>query len=112
MKKVYYLDFDFDHAPNSIAEMELEDFFWENFGRMGFIKTRKEAKANMLDLYHEIKANGLWKKLRDEKSNNTITLDLIKGEVDDDYDIYSEDALIWQIDNHYVVEGRYILGRY
>ena len=52
MKKVYYLDFDFDHAPNSIAEMELEDFFWENFGRMGFIKTRKEAKANMLDLYH------------------------------------------------------------
>ena len=111
MKTIYYCECD---SNNSIG-MDL--VFWLNEKAMATFTKRKTAKEWLIDRYHFIKdwfaedIKSIKKHNKQFNLDTTITIDLYKAIVDDDFDINVDN--IWNTDCEYeLIDSRYLLGRY
>lgn len=110
MKKVYYVEADCENGYND------EFVFWANTKVMATFTKRKEAfkwlirRSRLLKEWcaNEIKA--IRKHNKQFGTDTTITFDLYKAIVDDDFDIEIDN--IFETDNYHVIESRYLVGRY
>lgn len=103
MKKVYMVDFNSEYNCNLIKELNSDDFYDYGF------TTLKSAKEYMLSTLKKVKQL-FAKEINEEKKNgNTITIDLTRYYVDDDWEDYGDD--LWNYD-HELIDSRYLLGRY
>jgi len=103
MKKVYFIDCDSEFATDMCGYVN------EKFD-CGF-NTRKEAIAYLIRATKEAKdyfAIGL---KEEKEQGNTITLDCYKVLVEDDFDWEENYSPIFEHD-HFVIESRYLCGRY
>ena len=107
MKKIWYVDFIIDQCDDFVNE--LLDTYAE---RIGCYSNRKDAYNEFMRLKNYIKTFW-WKDLKEEhECGNTISIALYVGKVDDEFDEDKDNFYEASSDNYYILEERYLCGRW
>ena len=97
MKKLYVIDFESEYYTPFIAN--------ELWNYLGEFKTRKEAYKRMVDLRRFFLKRFAEEIKLEKEQGNTLSIDLTKFELDDDFDLERDREVLWE-QEHYLVDSR------
>lgn len=113
MKYVYLVETNSDNACHDYNGYDFEYYLNNQYWKI--FKTKNEAKEYMVWLKNLVKQKYSQQVGIERARQNTITIDLLRYEINDDKDFFDDKAVylsdLWDYE-HYLIDSRYICGRY